>query len=89
MYDPSINAMLGLYYLNSLYRSYNGDTHRTLTVYDRGVGRMKKWTREHATSVTLCMIPNKGGDLFGHEYEREYHLIRDNILKAFNVLKED
>lgn len=50
LYDPSLNIKLGAFYLNHLYRKYDGDILRVLTAYNYGETGLLEYERAHGNA---------------------------------------
>lgn len=48
--DPTQNIRMGTWYLGWLMGEYHGDLHMVLTAYNRGIGGLAAWMREHGTA---------------------------------------
>jgi soluble lytic murein transglycosylase len=58
--EPEVNIALGCYYLNWLYRRYDGDLTLVLCAYNAGLGNVNRWladARYSEDGVTLALIP--------------------------------
>ena len=60
LFDPEINIMIGSYFLNWLWRYYDGDITLILSGYNAGIGNVNRWLQDEQFSEdgkTLTYIP--------------------------------
>ena len=60
LFVPETNIMMGTYFLNWLWRYYDGDTTLILSGYNAGIGNVNRWLQDERFSKdgeTLYYIP--------------------------------
>lgn len=51
LYDPTLNIMLGTWYLADLSRAFDGDVVLMLAAYNGGRGNVQRWLAEHRATT--------------------------------------
>ena len=62
LYDPETNIMIGTWYLNTLYKEFDGNLDLVLASYNAGSGNVNKWLKDEEYSndgKNLTIIPFK------------------------------
>ena len=60
LFDPETNIIMGTYFLNWLWRYFDGDTTLILSGYNAGIGNVRRWLADEQFSddgITLSHIP--------------------------------
>ncbi len=77
LYDPEINIKMGCWYLDYLFKYYDGDIKLVLAAYNGGQGNVSKWLKDADYSddgVTLKNIPFAETKLYVEKINRAYKM---------------
>lgn len=62
LYEPEVNIRIGTWYLNTLFKEFDGDLNLVLAAYNAGSGNVNKWLQDERYSydgANLSVIPFK------------------------------
>jgi len=81
LFDPRTNLRLGLGYLASLLRRYEGDERLAIAAYNAGPGRVDRWRSEHPDLGTDDLVARVAFD------ETRRHV--DRVIRTRDQLRRD
>lgn len=79
LFDPEINIKIGCWYLNRLNKEFDGNLALTITAYNGGSGRVRKWLKDKAFSnngKNLEKIPFIETDKYVKKVIKEYKTLK-------------
>lgn len=77
LYDPDINIRIGTWYLNTLFKEFNGNMQLVLASYNAGSGNVRKWLKDDNCSLdgsTLSTIPFKETEDYVTRIDKNYKI---------------
>ena len=79
LFDPEINIKIGCWYLDRLNKEFDGNLALTITAYNGGSGRVRKWLKDKSLSNNgkhLEKIPFIETDNYVKKVVKEYKMLR-------------
>lgn len=89
LYEPEINIKIGTWYVNRLFKEFDGDLNLVLAAYNAGSGNVRKWLKDtnySSDGKTLKEIPFKETSDYLSRVEKNYRIYK-RIYK--NKFKDD
>jgi len=80
LYEPAININIGIAYLDTLIKKYNGNELLALIAYNAGIGNVDKWIKEGTIKST--------GEDIEHVPFKETNMYVRKIVKNYRIYKE-